>query len=209
MSGTIDTEAAAAGEADPLDLKRIAIRMVLGTLLIVVAVGGVLFIFKDELVSVSGWFVDTLGGPGVALGFFLPDAFTVPLPNDAFTFLGYMSGQLSFWECVAWGSLGSLTGGSVGFFIGRGFQRTLWFQKLMATRGREITALVSRYGKTALLIAALTPIPYSVACWAVGAGGMRFRWFFIISLSRILKVAFYLWLLVEGVLSSFDGYVPT
>ena len=41
------------------------------------------------------------------------DAFTLPLPNDAFTFFGRAAG-MPFWECVFWGSLGSLVGESDG-----------------------------------------------------------------------------------------------
>jgi len=186
----------------PFDARRIFIRMIVATVAIVLVVVGALLLFRNELTALSNWFVESFGGIGVALGFFLPDAFTVPLPNDAFTFFAY-TGGMPFWECVAWGTGGSLVGGTVGFFIGRSLQRTRWYRRIMATRGREVTQMVERYAVLTLVFAALAPIPYSLACWAVGAGGMRFGLFFLISLLRFVKVALYLWLLAEGILPAF------
>jgi len=174
------------------------------TVVIVVVVVAALVLFKDELAAISKAFVDALGGFGIALGFALPDGLTLPLPNDAFTFFGYRGG-IPFWECVGWGTAGSLVGGSIGFLIGRSLQRTRTYRRIMATRGREVNEMAARYGGWTLFIAALTPIPYSLACWAVGAGGMRYRTFLLISTSRVIKVAFYLWLLAEGILPAFGA----
>jgi len=198
------TAAAGPGGGAPFDVRRIFIRMAIATVLIVAVVLLALILFRDELSALSKTFVDHLGGVGIAVGFALPDGFTLPLPNDAFTFFGYRGG-IPFWECVAWGTLGSLIGGSIGFYIGRTLQRTRAYKRIMATRGREVTQMVERYAGWTLFIAALTPLPYSLACWAVGAGGMRYRTFFLISLSRVIKVAFYLWLLAEGILPAFEG----
>lgn len=186
------------------DVRRILWRMAIATVVIVVIVLGSLILFKDELSALSKAFVDHLGGFGIALGFILPDGFTLPLPNDAFTFFGYRGG-IPFWECVAWGTGGSLVGGTIGFYIGRLLQRTRAYKRVMLTRGREVTQMVQRYAGLTLLLAALTPIPYSIACWAVGAGGMHYRTFFLISLSRVFKVAFYLWLIAEGILPAFEA----
>ncbi len=197
----------ASTDEEVFDVSRIIRRMFIATLVIVGIVLGAMILFREELTSVSRLFVDTLGGFGISLGFILPDAFTVPLPNDAFTFFGYMGG-IPFWECVLWGSAGSLVGGSIGFLIGRQLQKTRWYAKVMATRGREVAQMVERYATVTLLVAAITPIPYSLACWAVGAAGMRYPWFLFLSLSRIFKVALYLWLIAEGILPSFDAGAP-
>ncbi|TNF24927.1 MAG: hypothetical protein EP329_23990 [Deltaproteobacteria bacterium] len=189
---------------DAFDVRRIVLRMIGATVAIVAVVVLALILFRDELSALSAAFVHHLGGLGIALGFALPDGFTLPLPNDAFTFFGYRGG-IPFWECVAWGTAGSLVGGTIGFYIGRLLQRTHAYKRIMHSRGREVTHMVERYAGLTLLVAALTPIPYSIACWAVGAGGMRYRTFFLISLSRFFKVAFYLWLLAEGILPAFEG----
>lgn len=183
-----------------LDYRRLVLKIVFGVLALMVLLAFVGYVFRRPLVALSKLFVQHLGGPGVAVGFFLPDAFTIPMPNDAFSTFGLLGG-LGFWTVVFWGSLGSLAGGSVGYGVGRLLQHTRWFRRMMARRGAEVHAMVRRYGAYALALAALTPIPYSLACWASGAGNMRFSRFFAVSLLRIVRVAGYLWLIKLGLVT--------
>jgi membrane protein YqaA with SNARE-associated domain len=163
--------------------------------------GVIAFAFREPLEKLSKIFVRELGGPGVALGFYIPDAFTIPIPNDAFSAFGYFGG-MGFWEVVAWASLGSILGGCTGFAIGRGLAHTPRMQRFMSRRGAEVHGLVRAYGVWALLLAAVTPLPYSVACWAAGALDMRFRRFLLVNvLGRPVRVAGFLYLMKLGVLS--------
>lgn len=79
--------------------------------------------FRDPLQQLSSAFVELLGGPGIAVGYLIPDAFTVPVPNDAFGWFG-LEGGVPFWEVVAWGTAGSVTGGCVGYLIGQRLRTT-------------------------------------------------------------------------------------
>lgn len=175
----------------------LAIKAIGALVVLMVILGLLAYTVHDPLVALAERFVAIAGPPGIALGFFLPDAFTLPIPNDAFSFFGLIGG-IPFWTCVLWACLGTLVGGSLGFFLGRWLSHTETFRRMMAQRGREVTLLVERYGVRALLFAALTPLPYSIACWAAGACGMRFFTFFLVSLSRIPRVIFYLWLIEQG-----------
>ena len=149
-----------------------------------------------SLLRVGRMFVNTFGGVGVALGYFLPDAFTIPLPNDVVAVLG-ISGGLSFWEVVAWGMLGSFLGGACGFWIGRLLKETRLVRALFRRREREV-ALLRRYGLVAVVVAALTPLPYSIFCWAAGACEVPFQRFLAVSLVRFFRVAGYLYLIQLG-----------
>ena len=184
-------------ELAQFNIKRIVWATIIGVVAIVAALAILLHAFKEPLEEAAAVFVDNLGGPGVSLGFFIPDGFTVPLPNDAFTTFAFIGG-MPFWECVLWGSIGSLAGATAGFSVGRNLHHMAWFQRFMAKRGREVRLLVERYGTTTLAVAALTPIPFSIACWAVGAGGMSYGRVMLVSLLRVPRVAFYLWVLTEG-----------
>jgi membrane protein YqaA with SNARE-associated domain len=175
-----------------LALKALAVLVVLMVLLATLA-----YFAHDPLVALAERFVAVLGPPGIAIGFFLPDALTLPIPNDAFSFFGLIGG-VPFWTCVLWACMGTLTGGSAGFFLGRKLSNTETFRRLMARRGREVKLLVDRYGVLALLCAAITPIPYSIACWSAGACDIRFTTFLAVSLARIPRVIFYLWLMEQG-----------
>ena len=182
------------------DGRRLLKKGVLAAAAIVLTIGGLGLIFRQPILDASGAFVEVLGGPGIALGFFIPDAFAFPLPHEAFSTLGLFGG-MPFWIVVAWASVGSLAGGSVGWVIGVRLSHTRWFRRIMAGRGAEANQLVGRYGKIAVAIGAVSPLPYSVCCWAAGALGMRFRPFFLVSLLRIPRVAFYLWLVQIGFLT--------
>jgi len=184
-------------EEDLLDLRTIVIRMVVGIIVIVIVVGAAAYLLRQPIMDASKGFVSAFGGWGVAAGFFLVDGFTLPFPNDAFSLLG-LKGNISFWMVVFWASLGSYVGGLVGYGIGVMLRRTAWFIRFMNGRGAEVYALIRRYGLVALAIAALTPIPYSIACWASGAVQIRMSHFLLVSLLRIPRIAFYLWLIELG-----------
>lgn len=182
--------------APPLDVRGLLWRFVLGIVLLVGALALVAYTFRDELLLTSHWFVEHLGGAGVGLGFLLPDALTLPIPQDAFLAFGLMGG-LDFWSIAAWGTVGSVVGGSLGFFLGRYLGSTRWYRH--RTRGLQSEALVQRYGVGAVAIGALTPLPYSLTCWAAGALGMPFLPFLAASSLRVIRVLGYLWLLQLGV----------
>lgn len=167
----------------------------LAALMAVIAV--VSFYFKDPLVNVSRGFVAAMGGPGVALGFFIPDAFTLPLPNDVAAVLG-LAGGLTFLEVTLWATAGSLVGGSIGYAIGRNLRKTTFVRRLFERRGGLVQNTMNRYGITAVAVAAITPLPYSIFCWAAGAARIPFRQFFFVSQLRWLRVAGYLYLIQLG-----------
>lgn len=189
-------------EAEPLTLnaRKLGLQVIgvgLGFMLILVTVGAT---FWDKMHALSHEFVAYLGGPGILLGFFIPDAFSVPLPVDAFTAFGFLGG-MGFWEVVAWASVGSLSGGFVGYHVGGWLRGFRWFQRFYGKRAAEMDRLVERYGAVALAATALTPLPYSLGCWACGALKMRFSTFCLVSLLRVPRVAGYLALIHFGLLS--------
>lgn len=186
----------------PLDLRGVlfgAVLVMMGFTAFAAALG---WLFHEPLIEFGRWFVARFGGPGIAVGFYFPDAFTMPVPNDAFTAFGLWGG-MPFARVVAWGSLGSLAGGSTGWLIGRHLLgRSDKLQAYIKRRGGdEMTAHLRRGGRWFLAIAAVSPVPYSVTCWAAGATKMPYVEFLIISLLRIPRVAAFLWLIEQGFVS--------
>ncbi|MEY3012978.1 MAG: hypothetical protein RIT45_1713 [Pseudomonadota bacterium] len=182
------------------DLRRLLVQMAWGLLALIVAILALGYFYREPILAISKTFVANFGGPGVALGYFLPDALFVPLPQEAVKTFAYLGG-MPFWTIVAWSCLGTLTGGPVGYWLGANLARRPRVAALLERRGAKAHAMVARYGPVGLAIGALTPLPYSITCWAAGALAMPFRTFLLVSLLRIPRVIFFLWLIRLGALT--------
>lgn len=188
----------AVAPARPLQPLRLLISLGVGIVTLTLIFAAVGYFFREPLLRFAGGFVEQLGGLGVAIGFFIPDAFTVPLPNDAFSALG-LAGGLDFVTVAIWSTIGSVAGGSTGFFIGRRLSQTAWYQRVMRERGAEVQELINRYGGLGLGLAALTPLPYSLASWAAGTSHLTYLQFLAISIPlRAIRVTSVLWLFSLG-----------
>lgn len=195
-------DAAPDTEQAPLDLRGVLLGAVILMMSFTVVAALLGWLFREPLLELGRWFVASFGGPGIAVGFFFPDAFTMPVPNDAFTAFGLWGG-MPFWRVVAWGSLGSLAGGSTGWAIGRYLlSRSARLRRYLERRGGdEMAAHLRRGGRWFLAVAAVSPVPYSVTCWAAGATRMPYLEFLSISLLRVPRVAAFLWLIQAGFVS--------
>ncbi|MCA9655646.1 MAG: VTT domain-containing protein [Myxococcales bacterium] len=190
------------GDADASELR--PRRLIVGT---VIALLGVLAIvaalglwFREPLLSAGRWFVQTLGGPGIAVGFAIPDGLTVPIPNDAFLALG-RAGQMGTVPIVGWALLGSLCGGSLGWLIGRRLRRIRGFHRFMSGRGAALDRALRRHGLKVVAVAAITPLPYSLSAWAAGSSQVPYLPFLAVSLLRVVRIVAVLYLIDLGLMS--------
>jgi membrane protein YqaA with SNARE-associated domain len=172
-------------------------RTALGLLLLMGALAIPVTLYRDQLQETCKAFVEHAGGPGILLGFLIPDMLPIPFTQDIFTGMAVLGG-MSFLEAVAWATVGSLVGGSIGFLIGRLIGQTERFQTFVQGRGAQAYVLVQERGSVAVVIGAVTPIPYSVICWSCGALDFPYGRLMCISILRIPRIAFYLWLIVAG-----------
>lgn len=184
-----------------LELRPLLLQMVGALGLLTFGGLGVVWLLHDVLDTLGIWFVTTLGPWGVALAFGVPDMTGLPFPPDSLVMLA-LSGGISFWTCVAYGSVGSIVGGTLGYLGSRVARRIPWIEARLEHRAAEMEVLVSRYGVGALAAGALTPLPYSLVAWACGLLGMPFRTFLLVSLLRFLRVGLYalplVWALGQG-----------
>ena len=112
-------------------------------------------------------------------------------PPDAFLLAGHVAG-LPFWQVAVSASIGSIVGGTVGFLTIRKISNYPSVRARLKKKMRSGEALIAKYGVSALALAALTPLPYSLICWVCGAMGMRLSTFLLVSLLRIPRVCAYL-----------------
>ena len=178
-------------QQDTLAPKKLLLQTI-ATLVILVLILGVLsYYFKPMMETWSKTFIQHTGVWGVALGFFFPDAFTLPIPPDTFLVAGHLGG-LDFWQILTWASAGSILGGCFGFLMIRRITNHEKISQWLKPKIKKGEVFMQAYGLWAVAVAALTPLPYSMICWASGAMGVRFTPFLLVSLLRIPRVAVYL-----------------
>jgi len=177
------------------DGKRIMIQTIVAIVALIVGLGVLSYLFRPEMELLSRRFIDWSGLWGVGLGFMLPDALTLPIPPDTFLVAGYLGG-LEFWSMTLVAGLGSVLGGTLGYLMIRALSSRPSVRGWLQSKIERGVGFMERYGLLALALAALTPLPYSLVCWACGATGVRPVPFVLVSLLRVPRVAIYL-LLIE------------
>ncbi|GIV38027.1 MAG: membrane protein [Cyclobacteriaceae bacterium] len=85
----------------------------------------------------------------------------------------------------------SYLAGIIGYLIGNNFSRTRAYKKLYVRYLLQYEHQLRRYGLFLVLVAAITPIPYSATCMLAGSVNLSFRDFLLISIARIVRFAAY------------------
>ncbi len=85
----------------------------------------------------------------------------------------------------------SYVAGIIGYSIGNNFSRTKAFKKLYVRYLLQYEQQLKRYGTFLVLVAAVTPIPYSATCMLAGSVNLPFRRFMLVGLARIVRFAAY------------------
>lgn len=200
-TGVSEDQSSYSDEGQDSGSNRVARISLLVFLLVILGSGYALWRFQPEIRHFAKAMIESTGGWGVALGFFVVDAFSAPIPNDIFSVFGRMGG-MPFWEVVAWASSGSITGGCVGWWIGRHWiARNRWLRAWMRAQGGKSVERVRQQGGWFLAVAAVTPMPYSLVCWGAGIVRLPFGTVLGVSTLRIGRIAFYLWLIEQGVVN--------
>jgi membrane protein YqaA with SNARE-associated domain len=141
--------------------------------------------------------VDQTGLVGLFLATVVLDSVPAPIPPDVFMGFTFLGGESWLRASMVTG-LGSVVGGNLAWLIGHYSTRTEWMRKFLAGRGRQSAYLVHRNARLAITLGALTPLPFSVSCLAGGAVGMPWAQLMPLTLLRIPRMAFYLYVMQLG-----------
>ena len=169
----------------------------LGAVGVVVFVGVVGQLLREPLVRFAEAWVAEAGPLGLFAIVALFDGFPSPVPPDVFTSFA-MIGGVPFWQVSLAAGLGSSVGGGLAWFLASRYRNTERFRRFITGRGAKSYALIRRYGTLALVLGAVSPVPFSLTCYAAGAVGMPLLRFLTVTLLRIPRMAFYLWLIHLG-----------
>ena len=85
----------------------------------------------------------------------------------------------------------SYTAGIVAYLFGLYFHSTIIYRYIRRRYLGKFEAYLNQFGGFLLVVAALTPLPYSGICMLTGAGNFSRKSFFILTLFRFLRFAIY------------------
>lgn len=181
----------------PRMIKQNLIKALIGLMLFIVAMGLLGMALEEELVVITTWIVERIGFAGLAAILMVTDTLVTPFPPDILLVVIANSPLAEHWPVYV-GILGgiSVLAGMTGYGIGRWLGHFAWAQRLFGRFKEEHHEFIRKYGFWAIVIGAVTPLPYSVTCWT--AGVLNLRWSVVLAASllfRIPRLYLFYWLL--------------
>jgi membrane protein YqaA with SNARE-associated domain len=169
------------------------------TILVVVVIVLLLGVYaREELIFYSEMFIRYVGYPGLFLGMLMSDSLPAFVPPDAFLMFSIAAGLDAFWVLFST-STGSILGGCISYSIGRFLiPRFSLGRKIILRYEDKLLPYLRRFGFWAIVLAAMTPIPYSWMAYTVGSFKMSFKMFLVASQFRILRMVVYYYAMLWG-----------
>ena len=114
------------------------------------------------------------------------------LPPEIFMLIWKTKGILSVYITnLVILTLISYAAGVLGYFIGRYFAKTAIYQKIHARYLAEYDHKLRRFGGFLVVVGAVTPVPFSATCMLAGSVNLPLKHFLLLTISRIVRFAFY------------------
>ncbi len=147
----------------------------------------------EKFVEIAQNLVENYGYLGILIISFT-ESIIQPIPPDPFISGGAIFGLSPLWASII-ATIGSVLGAVVGYFLGKFLGEPI-FKKLFKEKWyNKGEILFRRYGIWAVIVAAITPIPFKAVCWLAGIFEMPIGGFIIASIigrfPRFLFVAFF------------------
>jgi membrane protein YqaA with SNARE-associated domain len=173
-------------------VRRSFVQAGVGLLVLLVTLGVIGLVWQEELIAITGTVHDSVGVGGLALLVFAADALTSPIPPDIVLLVISKTELASIWLwLVPAAGVISVVAGSAGWLLGKRLGQTE-FVLVRWLRARTMNhAVVAHYGRWAVALAALTPVPFSIICWLTGMCHMPYRAFAPVTLLRIPRFIVY------------------
>jgi membrane protein YqaA with SNARE-associated domain len=178
-------------------ISRLVWQMIAGVsvmMLVALALG---YLLREPLERAGEWVITNFGIQGIFFATIFTDSSPLPLTNEPLMLLA-LSGGVGIWTVMVVVSAASVVGGAVGYSLGRGLGGIQPLRDWVLTRSPELASWMREKGAVAVAVAALLPIPYSLATWSAGLLGTPFWHVMAATLLRIPKTAFYLALIWLG-----------
>jgi membrane protein DedA with SNARE-associated domain len=128
----------------------------------------------------------------------ISEVFVGIIPPEFFIIWALKFGSLqSYLTIVFLLSILSYFAGIGGYFIGKYFSYTRLYKYVWKRYLQKISSNLHNFGAVLIIVAALTPIPFSGVAMLMGSINYRFSKYFFYSLARFLKFGIGAWVLWE------------
>jgi membrane protein YqaA with SNARE-associated domain len=168
---------------------------------LVLLLGGVVLLvrtLRPELEGVGKWFFERFGLLGVAAGTFIADGFHFPVPPQFYMLLATAANSDPLTTLAA-SSAGSVLGGGTGYLVARQLGHVQALRRWIERLSRDKRELIGeRHPYRSALVASMTPIAFSLLCYAAGLLGIRRGPVLFLLLMRVPKIALYYYLVKIG-----------
>lgn len=153
----------------------------------------------QHLELASRWLTTTAGYPGVFVSIWLIDTFTLPIsPDVILAFVAHRGSSLHAATALVVICVASIVAGNTGYYLARGIGHWPFIQRRLARSYEKGHKLFERFGVWTVVIAGLTPVPFSIVCWFAGLYDMKPWPLFWATLSRIPRFVGWFYLLRLG-----------
>lgn len=114
------------------------------------------------------------------------------IPPELFMIWALKDGLLSFYvqNVIALSAI-SYVAGIIGYYIGAKFSSTLIYRTFQKRYVGKYEKYFNKFGGFLIVVAALTPIPFSGVCMLMGTVNYPIKKFLIIAISRFIRFAAY------------------
>ncbi|MGA1793635.1 MAG: YqaA family protein [Thermoplasmatota archaeon] len=180
-------------ELGEVNIKRNLIRLGIAFVIVLLLVVILRYIFGSYIESFAQVMVDSFGLPGIFVGTLVLDTLVLGISPDFILFVA-IAGEMHPLGVLLTISIASILGGNAGYFIGRFLGNRKFVQKRIASYERKGHYLMEKYGLWAVIVAAMTPIPFSTVCWIAGMLEMKYTHFMAGAVWRIPR--YLLWYIV-------------
>lgn len=179
----------------PIEPGKLVLRSVL--LLLALLSVAVLLILLDVPLERIGRDAASRGGLiGIFAFVFIVDTFIVPASLDILLPITITWNPVPLLTVM---SVASVLGGICGYWIGRALYRLRFVRRTVAGYYAKGARIIERYGVWGVILAGLTPLPFSTVSWIAGMMRLPFGLFLLGALSRAPRIVAYWFLLRAGV----------
>lgn len=179
----------------PIEPGKLILRSVL-LLLALVSVAVVLVLLDVPLDRIGREAARRGGLLGVFVFVFLVDTFIVPASLDILLPITMTWNPAPLLTVM---SLASVLGGICGYWIGRTLSHLRFVRRTVAGYYAKGARIIERYGVWGVVLAGLTPLPFSTVSWIAGMLHLPFGLYVLGALSRAPRIAAYWFLLRAGI----------